>query len=75
MEFPKPPVILIKSAAPIVGGIMGFAYYKFVGCTTGACPITGNPFISTLYGALLGYLIGSQFTRTSPPDSKQTDTL
>jgi phage shock protein E len=36
------------------GSIAGFAYYYFIGCNSGACPITGNPVISTLYGALIG---------------------
>ena len=41
------------------GGLLGFAYYKLVGCRTGSCPITSSPIISTLYGALMGYLIGA----------------
>ncbi|MCS7338739.1 MAG: DUF6132 family protein [Verrucomicrobiae bacterium] len=42
----------------VVGGVLGFAYYKLVGCSTGACPLTSNPWISSIYGALLGALIG-----------------
>ncbi|MBN2196204.1 MAG: hypothetical protein JW751_25550 [Polyangiaceae bacterium] len=38
------------------GALAGFLYYRFVGCRTGACPLTGNPYISTLYGALIGFL-------------------
>jgi hypothetical protein len=42
-------------ALPIVlGAAGGYAYYRFVGCRTGACPLTGNPWVSTLYGALIG---------------------
>ena len=41
----------------VVGAALGFAYYRFVGCRTGACAITSNPYISTLYGALMGYLV------------------
>ena len=33
---------------------LGFAYYYFIGCTSGRCPITSNPYISTLYGAVFG---------------------
>ncbi|MBK9225878.1 MAG: rhodanese-like domain-containing protein [Ignavibacteria bacterium] len=41
----------------IVGGVAGFLYWKFVGCTSGACPLTSNKFISIAYGALLGSLL------------------
>ena len=40
-----------------VGGLLGFSYYRLVGCSTGACLITSNPWISTLYGAAMGFLI------------------
>ncbi len=40
-----------------VGAAGGYAWYRLVGCSTGACPITSNPVVSTLYGALLGLLI------------------
>jgi len=43
----------------VVGGGLGFAYYKLVGCSSGACPLTSNPFISTLYGSVLGALVAS----------------
>jgi hypothetical protein len=38
----------------LVGGTLGFAYYWTIGCSTGACPITSNPWISTLWGAAIG---------------------
>jgi len=41
----------------VTGGILGFAYYYFIGCKSGACPITGNPYISLLYGAGMGLLL------------------
>jgi hypothetical protein len=40
----------------ILGAIGGYAYYYFIGCTSGGCPITSNPWISTTYGALIGAL-------------------
>ena len=45
----------------LVGGGLGFAYYRTVSCATGTCPLTSNPYLSTIYGAVLGALIGSQF--------------
>lgn len=41
----------------IIGGGAGFAFYKFIGCTTGTCPLTSNPWVSTFYGMILGGLI------------------
>jgi xanthosine utilization system XapX-like protein len=41
----------------VAGAAVGFAYQRLVGCRTGACPITANPYLSTLYGALIGYFL------------------
>ena len=42
---------------PLIGGVLGFAYYRFVGCAGGTCPITSNPWISTLFGAAMGLIL------------------
>lgn len=41
----------------LIGAGLGFGYYKLVGCATGACPLTSNPVISTLYGSVVGALL------------------
>ncbi len=51
-------MILRLIIGAIIGGGLGFAYYKFVGCSTGTCPLTSNPIISTVYGVVVGGLIG-----------------
>ena len=43
----------------VLGGLIGFAMYRFVGCSTGACPLTSNPWISTFYGMIMGALVSS----------------
>jgi len=48
----------------IVGGLLGFAYYHFIGCNTGTCAITSKPFNSTAYGMLMGYLMFSTFEKS-----------
>ncbi len=45
--------------AMLIGALAGFGVHRFVGCRSGACAIWANPILSTLYGALLGFLIGS----------------
>ena len=40
----------------VLGGLVGFAYYYFIGCKSGTCAITSNPIVSTMYGVLLGVL-------------------
>ena len=37
------------------GAVIGYLLYRFIGCSSGACPLTSNPYISTIYGALLGF--------------------
>ncbi len=50
-------MILRVVLGAVVGGGLGFAYYKFVGCSSGTCPLTSNPIISTIYGLVVGALI------------------
>ncbi len=40
-----------------LGGTAGFAYYYFIGCNSGSCAITSNPYISTTYGMIMGLLL------------------
>lgn len=44
--------------AVIAGGLVGFLFYRFIGCKTGTCIITSKPWSSILYGMLLGLLLG-----------------
>ena len=41
--------------AAVLGGAAGFMYYYFIGCSSGTCAITTNPYQSTLMGAFLGW--------------------
>jgi len=43
----------------VVGAVVGYLYYRFIGCRSGACIITGNPYISTIYWAVLGGLLAN----------------
>lgn len=50
-------VIIITIIGVIVGAVLGYAYYHYVGCASGTCAITSKPLNSTLYGAVLGGLL------------------
>jgi len=57
-------MILVKKnwyylAGGIAGGIGGFLYWRYVGCSSGTCPITSSPIMSTIWGALMGGLLFS----------------
>lgn len=47
----------IKITGVAVGALGGYLYYHFVGCVSGTCPITSNPYNMMIYGAVLGYLL------------------
>ena len=42
-----------------LGAGAGFAYYSLVGCSTGGCPITSDPMISSIWGGLMGASIAA----------------
>jgi len=59
----------LKLIGTAVGLLGGYLYYHFIGCNSGGCPITSNPWISTLYGGVIGYLLFDLFK----PKVKQED--
>ena len=54
----------LSIAGVIMGGILGYAYYHFIGCNTGSCAITSKPTNSTIYGMLMGYLMFTMFEKS-----------
>jgi hypothetical protein len=47
----------------LLGGIAGYFYWLNVGCASGTCMITSRPLNSTLYGAMMGALLGDMFRK------------
>ena len=54
----------------VIGIIAGYLYYLKVGCTSGTCPITSSPWMSMLWGSVIGYLLGDMFTKKKPKEDK-----
>ena len=56
---------MLKNKLPVtgaaVGALGGYLYWKFIGCTTGTCPITSNPRNSMVYFSVMGILLFSIF--------------
>lgn len=48
---------LFQLIGTIIGIIGGYLYYRFVGCQSGSCAITSNPYMSMIWGGLMGYLL------------------
>lgn len=47
----------LEIAGALTGALAGLAYWYFVGCASGKCAITSNPYISTIYGGVTGWLM------------------
>lgn len=64
----------------LLGGLGGFLYWNYIGCSSGTCMITSKPINSTLYGATMGALLlemfktdKSQLTVPSKNENQQND--
>ncbi|MCC7302484.1 MAG: hypothetical protein IT233_07580 [Bacteroidia bacterium] len=49
--------------AVTIGISGGWAYWYFIGCSSGSCAITSNPYNSMGYGALLGLILSWDSTK------------
>lgn len=58
----KKKSLIIKGLIIMAGLGGGYLYYHFVGCRTGYCPISSNPYISVLYGGVIGLLLALSLT-------------
>ncbi len=48
-----------------MGGAIGFGIGYFGKCASGVCPLTSNPIISTIIGALMGAMNFGKIKRSS----------
>ena len=45
----------------LAGALAGHLLHRAVGCPSGGCLITGNPWVATLYGAAVAVVLGLGF--------------
>jgi len=64
MELIRSSYFWKPASGAIIGGIIGFLYYYFVGCASGSCGITSNPFSSVLFGAAMGFFVVNRPCKT-----------
>ena len=52
---------LLRLVAGAAGGAgVGWLLYRFVGCHSGGCPLTGNPYVAALMWGLIGALAAAR---------------
>jgi hypothetical protein len=61
-----------RVALMLIGAGAGYWYYATIGCERG-CAITGDPWISTAYGALIGALVHPARFRSTPHQRSEGD--
>ena len=54
---------LLSVIGLVIGIVGGYIYYLKVGCVDGTCAITSNPWLSMLWGGILGYLLFDIFNK------------
>ncbi|MDL5047004.1 DUF6132 family protein [Oscillatoria amoena NRMC-F 0135] len=59
----------VSLAGLALGAGAGWLYWNQIGCATGTCTITSTPFNSTVYGALVGWLLFSSFKKEPEKNS------
>lgn len=57
------PNNFLRISGIMLGGIVGYYYWKEIGCSTGTCPITAKPLNSILYFSILGFIFTGLLTK------------
>ncbi len=58
----------------LIGGSIGAVLGYFGKCSSGTCPLTANPYRGAIYGAVMGALLVSVFSRT-PKETEESSNI
>jgi thioredoxin 1 len=58
----------------LIGGLIGAVLGYFGKCSSGTCPLTANPYRGAIYGAVMGALLVSLFSRT-PKETEESSNI
>lgn len=54
----------------ILGAFAGYAYWFYIGCSSGTCAITASPTMSVIWGTVMGALIVDIFKKEKVDEKK-----
>lgn len=57
----KKSKIVVYVLAILIGSLLGYAYYYFIGCQKGSCPLQSNMYYNIFLGALLAIVLIETF--------------
>jgi len=57
----------------VIGGVIGAVLGYFGKCSSGACPLTANPYRGAIYGAVMGALLASTFSSKTKGKAKSSN--
>jgi len=60
----------LYAAGAVFGALVGYLYYRFIGCSSGTCAITSKPVNSTLYFAAMGTLVFGMFEKNNKQEKE-----
>ncbi len=60
----------VVGAFTLLGVVGGYAYYALIGCQSGGCAITSNPYMSMAWGGAMGYLLPDFFVKKNKEEEK-----
>lgn len=58
-----------------IGILLGYAYHHWVGCESGGCLISSNPWISSAYGGVMGWLLYQSNAKDGAKSALQDDVV